>query len=227
MIMFIVQALWGAGLYTITLNMNDFLNEKLSVTEVPIIVFTVGIGGAIFAVPVGVMINKLGKTKGALIGTFILALYVMMLAVFDQFWLLLMVAVIGGVGTIFIQTVSIALPADIVPEGKEGQFMGIFTFASQFPNPFMAVISSVIISSADTTIEGLSSLFYIVVIILIVAGFFLLGLNYEKMIDSEYNQWYKRYLEFRGLVIKTVDKTKAKIDSSADLLKSKMMKDSF
>ncbi|MHA2296772.1 MAG: MFS transporter [Candidatus Hodarchaeales archaeon] len=224
LVMFIVQALWGAAMYTITLNLPAFFPEYagLTVEQVNIFNFVLGIGGMLFAVPVGLVINKLGKTKGALVGTFILALYVMLLTVFTQFEILVLIAIIGGTGMVFIQAVTVALPADIVPEGKEGQFMGIFTFAAGFPTPFMAVISGVIIEQA-----GYGNLFFTVVIILVVAGFLLLGLNYENMLESEYNAWYKRYLEFRGLVKTTIDKSLDKLDTSASILRNKMLKDSF
>ncbi|MFW9992049.1 MAG: MFS transporter [Candidatus Odinarchaeota archaeon] len=223
LIMFFVQALWGASIYVINLNMRPFLIGKVTEQQVVAIMFMVGIGGVIFAVPVGIIINKLGKTKGALVGTLILALYTLMLMVFDQFEVLLIVAIMGGIGTVFIQTVAIALPADIVPEGKEGQFMGIFTFAKNFPEPLMAAVSIGVITSGG----ALESLFFIVVILLIVAGFLLLGLNYENMLEEEYTRWYKRYLEFRGLVKFTIGKGIAKIDSSTSLLKNKIMRDSL
>jgi hypothetical protein len=113
--------------------------------------------------------------------------------------LLIPIAALGGLGAILIESVRVSLPADLVPEGKEAQFMGINRFASTWTQPIVAILGAQILvmfaaNNPTTIIYNLAG------IAAILASFVLFMINYEKMLKDEYHNFYKRYLYAKGII---------------------------
>ncbi len=188
---------------------------------------TVGITASILAAPVGIFISKYGKVRTAIIGTSIYAIFCILLAMEAEYYAtlreiviyesgnflvhggvlsILLVAILGGVGAIFITSVQLSLPADLVPEGKEAQFMGINLTAHSLSKPFLAVLAAYVFASQSTTtffgfeMEGYQVIFLIAGMSMFVALLSLFAISYEKMLLREYYRYYKRYLRFQKLV---------------------------
>jgi MFS family permease len=156
------------------------------------------------AIPAGFIIQKAGKVRTALIGSLIFALYCFGLAfspTFGNYYLILLLsfAAIGGLGSIFIESVRVSLPADLVPEGKEAQFMGINKFASVWTQPVVAILGAqIIVLFADQ--NPTSIIFILAGIASILATIILFFITYERMIKEEYDNFYKRYLIAKGVI---------------------------
>jgi MFS family permease len=210
--MLVVQSLWGfasasVSIYLIvalsTPEAVDFLGEG----NEGIVLVVTGIVAAIMAIPAGFIIQKVGKVRTALVGSFIFALYCFGLAfiVTGYYSLLLILAAIGGLGSIFIESVRVSLPADLVPEGKEAQFMGINKFASIWTQPVVAILGAQIIilfANQNPTLI----IFSLAGVASILATIILFFITYEKMIKTEYDNFYKRYLIAKGFAKEIIDK---------------------
>jgi len=200
--MFIVQMIWGTALYSITLHFKNFLDSNIfnyDLAESNLVILIMGSVGAVVGIPIGITIQKLGKIKSSILGTGIYATFVILLT--QQFtWntnFIYILSIMGGIGAMFITTLTIALPADLVPKGKEGQFMGIYIFANGLPRALFLLIGS----DWDYV-----QLFWAVGILLLLSIILLLGIQYEDMVDAEYKKFYGRYLRFKGIMFETLEK---------------------
>ncbi len=188
---------------------------------------TVGITAALLAAPVGIFISKYGKVKTAIVGTSLYAMFSILLAIEAETYNelrgimiyqsgdlvihagllgIFITAVLGGLGSIFITSVQLSLPADLVPEGKEAQFMGISLTAHSMSKPFLAVLAAYVFASQATTtffgfeMEGYQIIFLVAGMSMFVALLSLFAISYERMLVREYYRYYKRYLRFQKLV---------------------------
>ncbi len=188
---------------------------------------TVGLTASLLAAPVGVFISKYGKVRTAIVGTIIYAFFCISLALEAEYYGslreiiiyqsedlvihgglagIILVAILGGIGAIFITSVQMSLPADLVPEGKEAQFMGINLTATSLSKPFLAVLAAYVFASQSSTtffgfeMEGYQVIFLIAGLSMFVALLSLFAISYEKMLVREYYRYYKRYLRFQKLV---------------------------
>ncbi|PWI48538.1 hypothetical protein CEE45_06540 [Candidatus Heimdallarchaeota archaeon B3_Heim] len=205
--MLIVQSFWGFSVAAVSIYSIIHLTTPAAEAalgkgnEVMVLVIT-GIVAALMAIPAGLVIKKLGKVNTALLGSIIYAFYCFLFAfieIGDYYSLLLVIAAVGGIGAIFIESVRISLPADLVPEGKEAQFMGLNKFATKWTQPIVTTLGAqILVVFADQyptmiifNLAGVSAL---------LASVFLFLINYEKMLKDEYQNFYKRYVRTRGLI---------------------------
>jgi MFS family permease len=205
--MMIVQSLWGFAVASISLYMIIHLTTPAAVAALGagnegIILIVTGIVAAIMAIPAGFAIKKFGKVNTALAGSILYGIYCFILGSIEiggYFDLLIPIAALGGLGAILIESVRVSLPADLVPEGKEAQFMGINKFATIWTQPVVAVLGAQIIvlfaNDYPTTI-----IFNFAGIAAILASFVLFMINYDSMLKDEYQNFYKRYVHAKGII---------------------------
>ena len=211
---FIVQMIWGTAIYTVTLNFKNFLETNIFATtsdataEANLVLLVLGVAAGLSGIPIGFIIQKLGKIKSSMIGTACYAVFALLLTLdFTTADTIYFVAIFGAFGSMFITTLSIALPSDIVPKGKEGQFMGIFILANGLPRGIFLLIGKDW-DYAET--------FIAVGLLLVLAIFILIGIQYEKMIDSEYRKFYERYIVMKGFVLDTLEDAVEVLKETAD-----------
>ncbi|MFV2015550.1 MAG: MFS transporter [Candidatus Heimdallarchaeota archaeon] len=84
LLMFVVGILWGGGGFVIASYLPELLKNLVSSDYTNIdptsLLFIMGISGAIFAGPVGILIAKLGKVKSGMTGSLVLGFFTFMLA---------------------------------------------------------------------------------------------------------------------------------------------------
>ncbi|MHA1989561.1 MAG: MFS transporter [Candidatus Hodarchaeales archaeon] len=205
--MFLVQICWGTVTF-ILLTYFGLLIIALGDENYPIgmnnqeALLLLGISGLLLAAPIGIMINTFGKTRTAMIGSISLGLAAFLIAqeFMWHFFGLLTIIVIAGGATVIISAVTIAMPADIVPRGKEGQFMGLFILAASFPTPIVAAGSAVIIGLNENPLIGYGTLFLFATVLLFLALGFLTFVHYEDTIQNEYRQAYRKYEDVRNSI---------------------------
>lgn len=214
--MLIVQSLWGfsfgvASLYLIPHLQTDAGIAYLGEGNVGIVLIVTGIVAGIMAIPAGLIIKRLGKIKTAMIGSFIYGIYCVGFAfmeVGNYYYLILLLSAIAGFGAVFIESVRLSLPADLVPEGKEAQFMGINKFASTWTAPLVSILGAQIIIFFATSLGG-NSPTLIIFLLAGVSSFLATGvlflIKYEKMIVKEYHKFYKRYVTAKGILEDKLD----------------------
>ena len=224
LLMFLVQICLGISLFILTTNfpvLLYILSEQtssylagLNGLTSGIALIILGVCGVLLAMPVGIMISKIGKTKSAMIGSILFSIAAFLLAQ-DIFWnfsgLILIIIVIAG-GSIIISTVTVALPADLVPRGKEGQFMGLFTVATGFFNPVIALASSYILGLSTDPYGNYSNLFLIAAIVELAAIGLLFFINYESTFEGEYKAFRNRYLIYRGYLASELGEIEQKLN---------------
>ena len=89
---------------------------------------TLTLSGAIFAAPIGIICDKIEKRKVLLFGTIVFFLSLIAGYFIKNTVSLFAVMAVVGIGFIAIQITSYAILAEIVPEERLGEFMGIFNF---------------------------------------------------------------------------------------------------
>ncbi|HKZ39835.1 MAG TPA: MFS transporter [Candidatus Hodarchaeales archaeon] len=203
-VMFLVQTCWGVAAFIILGNFASFILEinkqgyQLGINKDTGLVL-LGITGLLFAAPAGIIINRFGKTRSAMIGSLMMgfATFAMAQEVFWSFFGILIVISLAGAATILITTVSVALPADIAPKGKAGLFMGLFVFAYNFLNPIVGILSSYLFLATPDPLAPYATLFLVVTIFEFIAMGLLTFIHYEDVVEGEYVLMRRRYSQMR------------------------------
>lgn len=211
--MLIVQSLWGFATQAISIYLIVHLSTPAAISVIGagnegFILIITGVVAATMAIPAGFMISKFGKVKTGILGSFVYAIFCFLFAFIEtgnylNMFSIVIIAALGGLGSIFIDSIKISLPADLVPEGKEAQFMGINKFASIWTQPLVALIGAqlLILFAKDATMI----LFTLAGILSFIATGVLWLISYEAMIKSEYQKFYKRYLTAKGFLGSKID----------------------
>ena len=228
LLMFIIGILWGGGGYIIDTYFASFLKamkDKSYITIDPAnLLLLIGIAAAFFAAPAGVVIAKLGKIKSGMIGSIMLGFFTFMVAQ-SFIWAdnpIYALALVAAAGTIFITAVNVSLPADLVPRGKEGQFMGLFIIAANLLSPLAGALATFIsVQFKNDALTGYSTIFLLPTILYFIAVFILAFMHYEEQLEGEYQMYYRRYLLFKGYVSDKARFTALKVSSSLRLKKSR------
>ncbi|MHA1978203.1 MAG: MFS transporter [Candidatus Hodarchaeales archaeon] len=205
--MLVVQSLWAFAIAAISLYMVNYLGTADAIAAIGegnegIVLIITGIVAASMAIPAGLIIKKIGKVNTAFLGSLIFGIYCFGLAFIELenvFGILLPVAMLGGLGSIFIESVRISLPADLVPEGKEAQFMGINKFASTWTQPIVSIMGAqiLVLFAGD---HPTAVIFILGGVASILASGVLFLIRYEKLLKDEYENFYKRYVRAKGLI---------------------------
>lgn len=209
--MFFVQSFWGFASETVSIYLLIHLTTEsgISKAEAPIALLVVGLVSAIMAIPAGLFISKFGKVKTAIVGSALYSLFCFILAgmeIGNYYSLVFVIAAIGGFGAVFIESVRVSLPADLVPEGKEAQFMGINYFGAFWTQPIVALLGGFVLATfASWEYSPTFILFILAGAASFVATIVLFLISYENMVRSEYYRFYKRYLAIRGFFDEKLD----------------------
>ena len=227
LIMFLVQMCWGSAVFIISANFTLFIqtltdhNYQIIITANEGLVILMA-AAAVFALPAGKLMHIIGKTKSAMIGSLLVAIatFIGSISSFWNFYGLTLILILAGFGFIIISTVSVALPADLVPKGKEGQFMGLFILATNLSTPIAAGAVTILGILTPNKLLAYSTLFLITSTLELIALGLLTFIHYEDVIDSEYKEFYYRYLIYKGLIQKRI----TKISSSFNTISRKFKK---
>ncbi|MHA1971815.1 MAG: MFS transporter [Candidatus Hodarchaeales archaeon] len=209
--MFFVQSFWGFAGATVSIYLIMHLTTPTGIKpeEAPMALMVVGLVSVLMAIPAGFFIQKFGKVKTAIVGSMIYSMFCFLIGgmeIGDYYNLLIPIAAIGGFGAVFIESVRVSLPADLVPEGKEAQFMGINKFGSTWTQPLVSLIGGIILSTfGNSEYSPTAIMFALAGISTIIATILLFLISYEKMVRSEYQKFYRRYLIARGFLEKKLD----------------------
>ncbi|MFX1515580.1 MAG: MFS transporter [Promethearchaeota archaeon] len=201
--MFFVQSFWGFASEAVALYLLLHLDAAgLPEGDAPLALLVTGLVSAAMAIPAGLFIKKFGKVRTAIVGSLIYSGFCFLLAgISNYFQIFLVIAAIGGFGAVFIESVRASLPADLVPEGKEAQFMGINKFGSLWTQPVVALLGGLLLTLlADWEFSFTTIMFLLAGIASLIATVLLFLISYEKMVRDEYRKFYKRYLTARGFV---------------------------
>lgn len=203
--MFVVQSFWGFSFTGVIFFFVSYLTQ-IGHSNPQMALMITGVMGAIAAVPVGFVISKIGKVRTGMIGSILYAIACFGFSAVSEgifgmdlemsFYVL---AGIAGVGAIFIQGVQLSLPADLVPEGKEAQFMGLNTFGQTWTDPLVTIAGGLIISSFGA-IVGYPLIFQLAGASQVFAVMILALITYERLLEREYERFRRRYLAFRFLI---------------------------
>ncbi|MFX0152400.1 MAG: MFS transporter, partial [Candidatus Hodarchaeota archaeon] len=199
--MLVVQSLWGFSVAAVSMYLVQHLTDNIGIRkeDIGIVLLITGLVAAVMAIPAGLLIQKVGKVRTAIVGSIVYGIYCVGMALIgagDSLLVVLSLAAVGGFGAIFIESVRVSLPADLVPEGKEAQFMGINKLAQTWTEPFVAILGAQIIIIFATPIEIAGILITPIMIIYFLAAFsaflssiVLFYIRYEKMIREEYEKF--------------------------------------
>lgn len=228
LLMFVIGILWGGGGYVIDTYFASFLGDLQSASFTTIVpanmLIVIGVMAALFAGPVGIVIAKLGKIKSGMLGSIMLGFFTFIVAQ-SFMWsdnAIYSVTVILSAGTIFITAVNVSLPADLVPRGKEGQFMGLFLIAANLMTPVVGFVATLISVQYKTDVlGGFSTLFLLTTLLYFAAVFILAFMHYEDQIEGEYQLYYRRYLLFKGYVSDKTRFAALKVSSSLRFKRSR------
>ncbi|MFX0125204.1 MAG: MFS transporter [Candidatus Hodarchaeota archaeon] len=203
--LFFVQSFWGFASEAVSLYLIiHLIAAGLPKDDAPIALLITGLVAATMAIPAGLFIQKFGKVKTAIVGSLIYSVFCFLLAgieIGNYYNIFLVIAAIGGFGAVFIESVRASLPADLVPEGKEAQFMGINKFGSLWTQPFVAILGGFLLTLLiDWAYSFTAVMFLLAGLASLIATILLFFISYEKMVRDEYRKFYKRYLVAKGFV---------------------------
>lgn len=207
--MLVVQSLWGFSVAAVSIYLVQHLVDNIGILkeDIGIVLLITGLVAAAMVIPAGLLIQKVGKVKTAIVGSIVYGIYCVGMAFIgagDSLLIVLALAAVGGFGVIFIESVRISLPADLVPEGKEAQFMGINKLAQTWTEPVVAILGAQII----IIFAGQNSIM-IIYLLAACSAFLSSGvlffIKYEKMIREEYEQFYQRFLRAKGVIDRGLD----------------------
>ncbi|NHJ00892.1 MAG: MFS transporter [Candidatus Heimdallarchaeota archaeon] len=213
--MFFVQSFWGFAGETVSIYLIIHISKasSISLDEAPTALVILAVVSALMVIPAGFFIQKFGKVNTAIVGSIAYSLFCLLLGGMEiggYSWALIIIAALGGLGAVFVESVRVSLPADLVPEGKEAQFMGLNKFGATWTQPLVALAGGFILSAfADWNYSATAVMFLVAGIASIIATILLFLITYEKMVRSEYQKFYKRYLQAKGFF-------EGKLDSLVD-----------
>ncbi|NHJ04237.1 MAG: MFS transporter [Candidatus Heimdallarchaeota archaeon] len=152
----IVNALWSFSSHLVETGLVDSLVSRFPVTETQAsLASNILMGGyiIIFLFPTIWIINKFGKIKASIFTSIFYAIFCFLIAIMQNFSSMYYIALIGGISNIFLSTIQIALPADLVPKGREASFMGIFFVFSTAMKPFATLIQGFLLENNESQLS--------------------------------------------------------------------------
>lgn len=196
-VLMIVQMCWGAT----TTILVDYLGLFLLLTEESTSSGLDGELGFIFyslsfvlvALPVGWLVGHLGKRDTAVVGALVMTTTLLILtnqASWSALSLLILLALLAF-SSMIINALRVAMPADLVPEGREGQFMGLSIVTYSFLAPLMGVFVSLIFTHNVNQIDAFVEIFTLIIVAQLISLLLLQLVNYEKQIEEQYIWSYR------------------------------------
>ncbi len=188
--MLVCQIFWGLGTGTVkyfwVLFAKKRLNASIDETVIVLVFFT--ISAFLFALPVGFLTSMLGKAKVGIFSSILYMVFIFLMLTCNRVEELYLYALIGGMATVGLSTITQSLPADLVPEGKEAEFLGINTVFTMLPHPILLGFAAVIFGGVITQSEAVQFgiIFILAIIEIGMATLFLLWLEYEDWSSIPY-----------------------------------------
>ncbi len=152
-LLLVVNTFWGFGSHLVETGLVDSLVNRFAAQGTTAsLASNILMGGyiAIFLLPVIWFVNRIGKIKASIIASLSYAIFCLLLALMKDFNAIYYIIIIGGVSNILISTLQIALPADIVPKGREASFMGIFFVFSTAIKPIATLVQGILLEGKET-----------------------------------------------------------------------------
>ncbi|MFX1513679.1 MAG: MFS transporter [Promethearchaeota archaeon] len=200
--MLICQIFWSLGTGTINYFWVPYADKVLgaNVEEAFGILITIGIVGAIFMIPIGFIVARLGKIITGALSSILFIGFIFFVMMANDINDLYLAAPLGGVAIIGLSTVTKSLPADLVPEGKEAQFFGINSLFTMLPDPITFGIAGLILGGVFVKSKAaqFNLLFSVAIIEIALATVFLLWIEYEDWVKDEYENFYTRFLRAKN-----------------------------
>lgn len=148
----IVNIFWSFSSHLVETGIVDSLISRFSVTDTSAsLASNILMGGyiVVFLLPTIWIINKIGKIKASIFTTIFYSVFCVLLATMQNFNAIYYIIIIGGIGNIFLSTLQIALPADLVPKGREASFMGIFFAMTTAVKPLATLVQGLMIENNE------------------------------------------------------------------------------
>jgi Na+/melibiose symporter-like transporter len=195
----ICQVFWALGTGAVNYFWVAYLYWKFDVTaqEIATMLLVLSIAAALAALPVGIMVATIGKVNTGIVSSLLYCVFVFLIATAPSMGPVYLYVVLGGIAAIGLSTVQGSLPADLVPEGKEGQFMGINTVFSLFPDPITLGIAAIILAVFPEK-RAYQLLFSLVILEVLIAAIALIFITYEDWVGEKYNHYYTRFLRAKN-----------------------------
>lgn len=195
----VCQVFWALGTGAVYYYWAAYFIYKFDVSaeEIAGILVVLSIGAAFAALPVGISVSVIGKVNTGIISSLIYCVFIFLVSSASSLESVYLYMFIGGIAAIGLSTVQGSLPADLVPEGKEGQFMGINTVFSLFPDPITLVIAAAVLVIFGEE-HGYQILFSIVIAEVLIAAIALVFINYEEWVGEKYQHYYTRFLRAKN-----------------------------
>ena len=152
-LLIIVNAFWSFSSHLVETGLVDSLIERFQVVETTASLASNILMGAYIVIllfPTVWIINKIGKVKAGIITSLFYALFCILLALMRNFNSIYFIMIIGGIGNIFLSTLQIALPADLVPDGREASFMGVFFVFGTAMKPIATLIQGILLENKES-----------------------------------------------------------------------------
>ncbi|TFG01718.1 MAG: MFS transporter [Promethearchaeota archaeon] len=213
-LLLLVNSLWSFGSHLVETGAVDSLTSRFSVEDstASFAYLLMGVYVVIFLIPIIRVINKIGKVQASMLASLIYGIFCFTLGTMTNFKLIYIITIIGGIGNILMSTLQIAMPADVVPRGREASFFGAFFVFGTFVKPLASLFEGYLLdvggrdSISPGNFGGYPWTFIFAGISCIIAIGLLAYVNYEKLIGEEYIRFRNRILlathKITGSVVK-------------------------
>jgi len=155
-LLLVTSSFWAFSSHLVETGIVDSLIERFSINDTKASLTSnimMGVYIIVLLVPIILMINRIGKVKASILASIFYGIFCIMLSTMVQFKSIYYIVIIGGLGNIMLSTLQIALPADIVPKGREASFMGVFFVFGFITKPFATLIQGIILEENEKSIS--------------------------------------------------------------------------
>jgi len=209
-ILLIISTLWAFSTHLVETSIVNSLVDRFRVTQTIASTssnLVMGIYIAVLLVPIILILNKMKKNHSAIIASILYGFFCLALALMKNPNAIYAIMVIGGAGNIMISILSIVLPADKVPIGKEACFLGMFFIFGTIIKPFATIIQGLIlnnkIDNMTLNVFGGYPWVFLIAALVCFMSMILIGFMNEKAKVTKHKQLteniYEKNKESRGI----------------------------
>ncbi|MBN1330660.1 MAG: MFS transporter [Candidatus Heimdallarchaeota archaeon] len=184
-----VSCFWAFGTHLIETSIVDSLTMRFTDYNETTASFAsnilMGVYVAILILPLLWLGNKINKRNSSILASVFYSIFCVLLAIMKGFNWIYFIVIIGGIGNILISTLQIALPAEMVPKGREASFLGAFFVFGTIVKPLATLIQGLMLdvnikNSSVSIIGGYPWVFILAAIIVISSIIFLLLIKEKR-----------------------------------------------
>ncbi|MCF2144447.1 MAG: MFS transporter [Candidatus Heimdallarchaeota archaeon] len=153
LLLFLVGSLWAFSSHLVETGLIDSLTKRFSVSNTMAAVSSnILMGGFVvfLLIPAFILTTKLEKISGSILTSGIYALFCLLLTVMKTFNWIYFIVLLGAFGNILLSIFQFTLPAESVPQGKEGTYLGLFFAFTSMAKPVATVIQGVILEGKES-----------------------------------------------------------------------------